>query len=63
MAGHDADLEFPTCCACCPYLREVKATCTHNLRQALVRELTTEQSCSVYSREKTDAMHQLVDGQ
>lgn len=63
MTGNDADLEFPACCTCCPHLRTVKASCTHDLRQWLVRELTTETSCPVYSREKTDAMRRLADGQ
>jgi hypothetical protein len=63
MLGHDADLEFPSCCACCPHLRGVKASCTHDLRQSLVRELTTNRSCPVYSQEKTDAMRQLTGDQ
>lgn len=61
MVGHDVDIAFPNCCACCPYLREVKASCTHQLRQSLVRELSTDQSCPVYSREKTKAMRQLAE--
>lgn len=62
MLTHDADLNFPTCCTCCPHLQAVKASCTHELRQSLVRELTTEQACPVYSREKTTAMRHLTDG-
>jgi hypothetical protein len=63
MSTHDADLEFPSCCACCPHLRRVKASCTHELRQSLVQELTTNQSCPVYSQAKTNAMQQLTEDQ
>lgn len=61
MSAQEGDLEFPTCCACCPHLEAVKASCTHDLRQSLVRELTRDESCPVYAREKTDAMQRLAD--
>lgn len=60
MREHEADLDFPNCCACCPYLREVTASCAHDLRQSLVRELAIGHSCPVYTRAKTDAMRQLT---
>jgi len=59
MEEHDADLAFPNCCACCPYLQAFKASCTHDLRQSLVQDLSRNQSCPVYSREKTTAMQRL----
>lgn len=61
MAGHDDDLTFPNCCACCPHLQTFTASCSHDVRQSLVHELTTERSCPVYTREKTTAMQQLID--
>jgi len=60
MPGHDADLDFPSCCAHCPHLDDGSASCTHDFRQALVLELTTGRTCSVYRRRKTDAMRQLA---
>lgn len=61
MSAHDADLDFPNCCACCPHLAAVQASCTHELRQTLVRELTRDEPCPVYTREKTAAMRRLAD--
>lgn len=63
MSGHDADLTFPTCCTYCPHLQTFKASCTHDLRQSLIRDLTADQPCPVYSREKTTGMQQLIESQ
>lgn len=60
MTGHATDLEFPKCCVYCPYLKELKTSCTHDLRQSLIRELDTTQTCPVYSMEKTNAMRRLL---
>ncbi|MFB6223390.1 MAG: hypothetical protein ABEH86_06925 [Haloarcula sp.] len=61
MTGHAADLDFPDCCAYCPHLESVSATCTHQLRQSLVWELDRDESCAVYSEQKTKAMRHLAD--
>lgn len=61
MTSEGVDLEFPTCCTCCPYLERVTASCTHELRQSLVRELDSRRTCPVYSRRKTDAMRHLAE--
>lgn len=63
MTGNDADLDFPGCCVYCPHLQRVTASCTHELRQSLLDELTTARPCPVYSREKTEAMRRLADGE
>lgn len=59
MPGHEADLDFPACCAHCPYLRPVEASCTHELRQALIQEVTEGATCSVYAERKTATMSEL----
>jgi len=63
MKWDDADLDFPTCCAHCPHLDDGSASCTHDFRQALVQELDTDRTCSVYRRRKTDAMRALATSQ
>jgi hypothetical protein len=60
MTGHDADLDFPSCCAHCPFRDDDSASCAHDFRQALVWELDTGRTCSVYRQQKTDAMRQLA---
>ena len=60
MTGHDADLDFPSCCAHCPFRDDGSASCAHDFRQALVWELDTGRTCSVYRQQKTDAMRQLA---
>ena len=57
--SHEHDLDFPACCSCCPHLQAVTASCTHDLRQSLVRELDTDDACPVYVRLKTKRMRQL----
>lgn len=59
MADNRADLPFPNCCACCPHLEAVTASCTHDLRQSLVVELDTDRTCPVYAEQKTGAMQRL----
>ena len=57
--GHEQDLDLPACCSCCPYLQAVTASCTHELRQSLLRELDADDACPVYVRLKTDRMRRL----
>jgi hypothetical protein len=61
MAATRPDLEFPACCAHCPYLRPVTASCTHELRQSLIRGLGGDRTCPGYSAAKTRAMRRLSD--
>lgn len=61
MTGDVVDLGFPDCCAHCPHIERLTASCTHELRQSLVGELVTGRTCPVYRQEKTDAMRRLVD--
>lgn len=60
MVGHDPDLDFPACCAHCPYRDGGSTACTHEFRQALVRELDTDRTCSVYRQQKTATMRALA---
>jgi len=59
MLGHQADLNFPACCAHCPYLEPVDASCSHEHRQALIQEVTATRTCSVYTERKTAMMRDL----
>lgn len=61
MAESPSDLGFPSCCAYCPHLRPIKASCTHELRQSLVRELGETGTCPGYAAAKTRAMQRLSD--
>ncbi|MGQ4555560.1 hypothetical protein [Halobellus sp. GM3] len=56
-----ADPPFPECCATCPHRNSFKASCTHELRQAVVQEVDEAEPCPVYQDEKTDAMRELAD--
>ena len=61
MPGHSRDLDFPACCANCPYLDPFKASCAHDLRQSLVSELDPNGTCPVYLDEKTKAMQRMAE--
>jgi hypothetical protein len=59
--GLDADPAFPACCATCPHRDAWTASCTHSLRQSIIREVNEDQPCPVYATEKTDAMRRLAE--
>ncbi|WP_435185291.1 hypothetical protein [Halobellus sp. EA9] len=57
----DGDLTFPECCSVCPYRSAFTASCTHDLRQAVVAEIDESRPCPIYAEEKTEAMRQLAE--
>ena len=54
-------LRFPECCTCCPHLQPVKASCGHEHRQAVVRELADDEPCPVFREERAAAMRDLSE--
>jgi hypothetical protein len=61
MTDRGDDLPFPECCAHCPHLQSVSASCSHESRQALLAEVRTNPTCSVFSEAKADAMRRLSE--
>jgi len=59
MPSQETDRNFPACCTSCPHLEQVTASCTHELRQSLIREIDTKHTCPVYSDVKTRSMSSL----
>ena len=55
------DLTFPECCATCPYRNSFTASCTHDLRQVVVREADSAEPCPIYVAERADAMQKLAE--
>ena len=61
MLEPPSDLEFPACCVYCPHLLPVKAACSHELRQSLMRDLGGDRTCPGYAAAKTNAMRRLSE--
>jgi len=61
MSTHE--LPVSESCAHCPHLDSFHGSCTHALRQTVIRELATSESgtCPVFPRVRSDAMRKLVD--
>ncbi len=55
----DLDLPFPACCATCPHRNTFTASCTHEFRQSVLREVREDRTCPVYAEAKTEAMRTL----
>jgi hypothetical protein len=61
MVTEGTDLSFPACCGHCPYRQPFTASCSHDLRQSIVREVDEDRPCPVYVDVKTDTMRRLVE--
>lgn len=50
-------------CVHCPHLDEFHSTCTHNLRQSIIRELVDSENddCPLYPTIRADAMRELEE--
>ncbi|RQH02435.1 hypothetical protein [Natrarchaeobius oligotrophus] len=58
----DSDGLSPTaCCLHCPHRKPVAGGCNHTIRQALIKQLVTDQRavCPVYQQERARAMSEL----
>lgn len=58
-----SDPAVSECCRYCPHLESVQGSCSHNLRQALVREFRREEqsACPIYAEYRAGEMSELAD--
>lgn len=57
----ERELNLSDCCTKCPHFDEFNRSCTHELKQTIIKEIAEESSstCPIFPRVRTQSMQEL----